>query len=1084
MNKSALLATSAMRSLLPLGLMIAFATPAFAQDVTPRPQDQSSTQADDPRTLGQTETELESGRAAEETAAEGIVVTGTRINRPNLVSTVPITSVGAQELTSTGNLSLGDTLNQLPQLRQTFSQANSTRFIGTAGINALDLRGLGSARTLVLVDGRRIITATPGINRPDVNNIPTDLVDRVDIVTGGNSAIYGSDAVAGVVNFIMKRDFEGVRARGQGGVSSRGDRGSYFGSITAGKNFADGRANVTVAAEYARTATLYNTDRERQTGASGGRSQFNAVENVGANANPNAGPLHPAEPSTGNGIPDTAFLTGIKNNNISEGGLFTAACPVAAATGESAAAFAARRAVTCSGLANPATSNPLGEFGNTFVFLPDGSLVRNPCVTDLRPFGSSNCVGGLGSTLRQTGMLSPGLERKAVTLLAHFDVSEAFSPFVQAQYVKVNANQEGQPTFFNNSFSINNPFLTPQARSLIVSALAPGATTFAAQRFNIDFGGRGELHKRENYQVVAGIRGTFNEDWRYEASFNYGHLYTYYETNGNIVRSKYANSINAVRNSAGNIVCAINADTITTNDDPACVPVNLFGDGQPSQAALGYFGYTSSRVQKANLYDATAYVSGDLSQLFELPGGPVAFVIGGQIRRETAFAAYDPFTSSTACGTSGCTFLNVIPDFRPPALVVKEAFGEISLPLLHDMPFAQELSIDAAGRVSNYNIGSTGTVFAWNVNGTYAPVRDIRFRAGYARSIRAPTQSDLFAPLSQTFLNGLIDPCGQQNINNNPNRVKNCAAAGVPTTQTFNGTTEPFSNRPASGISGFNGANADLREEKGTSLTIGAVIQPRFLPGLSLTVDYYHIKIDNVIFSLAAQTIINQCYDNPSGINNPFCAAIFRNPNGTFAGQSNVNHGGTTVELTPTGPSFISGPFNFAKQVTNGIDFDASYRHKFGSDMTLNLRGILSHTFKKNNFTDITDPTFADRQLSELGDPQWQGQISANFEKGMFNLGYRMRYIGKMVVSTSYETQNGFQGRPPTNPDALPFVWYPDVTYHDFRLDISPESKFRFYVGVDNAFDKLPPFDLQGNEGGDPFSPIGRFYYAGVEVKF
>jgi outer membrane receptor protein involved in Fe transport len=1088
MRKFGLLGTSALGSVTFIGLSIALAAPAYAQSDppgTPCVEDESTTEADCPEALGQNEVELESGQAvAEDDSGTSIVVTGTRINRPNLTSTVPITSVGAQELTNTGNLSLGDRLNQLPQLRQTFSQANSTRFIGTAGINALDLRGLGNTRTLVLVNGRRIVTATPGVNRPDVNNIPTDLVDRVDIVTGGNSAIYGSDAVAGVVNFVLKRNFDGIRVRGQGGISSRGDRGSYFASLTAGHNFGDDRGNVAVALEWAKTNTLFNSFRERQTGSTSGRSQFNATENVGANLNPNAGPLRPAEGSTGNGIPDTTFLRNVLNNNISVGGLLTASCPIAAAAGESAAAFAARRAATCTGLANFANANPLNEFGRTFVFTPDGSLIRNPCITDLRPFGSSNCVGGLGSSLRESGMLAPGLERKSATLLAHFELAEAFVPFINAQFVRVDANQEGQPTFFNNTFSINNPFLTPQAQATLATLLAPGTTTFAAQRFNIDFGGRGELHKRENYQVVVGANGTFNDDWRYEVSFNYGRLWTYYETKGNILRAQYARSINAVRNSAGNIVCAVNADVPTANDDPACVPVNLFGDGQVSQAALDYFGVTSSRVQRANLYDATAFVSGDFSQLFELPGGPIGFVLGAEYRRETAFAAYDPVTSDPA----GLTFLNVIPDFVPPAMVVKDAFAEISFPLLRDMPFAHELTIDAAGRFSDYNIGSTGTVFAYNVNGTWAPVSDIRFRAGYARSIRAPSQGDLFSPLSQTFLNGLIDPCGQQNINNNPNRVANCAAAGVPTTQTFTvggvTSTEPFSNRPASGISGFNGANPNLREERGTSLTIGTVIQPRFIPGLSVTIDYYDIKIDNVIFSLAAQTIINQCYDAPGGINNQFCAAIFRNPNGTFAGQSNVNHGGGTADLTPTGPSFISGPFNFAKQETSGIDFDAAYRTTIAGDFKVNLRGILSYVFEKNNYTDINDPLFYDRQLSELGDPQWQGQFSANVDKGIYGFGYRFRYIGKQVIALQYETQNSVQGRPPTNPDALPRIWYPEVMYHDARFEIRPADRFKFYVGVDNFLDRLPPFDLQGNEGGNPFDVVGRFFYAGAEIKF
>ncbi|MFN2473863.1 MAG: TonB-dependent receptor plug domain-containing protein, partial [Sphingomicrobium sp.] len=480
-------------------LLIA-ASPAFAQtqnNVPPPCPVNGAGQPNDNCLSGEVETKA--GVDIKKTPDSTIVVTGTRLNRPTLSSAVPITSISPQDLSSQGNVSLGDKLAELPQIRATFSQANSTRFIGTAGINALDLRGLGTSRTLVLVNGRRIVTATPGINRPDVNAIPTDLVDRIDIVTGGNSAVYGSDAVAGVVNFVLKRDFNGLRLNGQYGVSSRNDRDSYFVSLTAGKNFADGRGNVAVAAEYARQKTLYNTDRDAQTGAFSGRSQFNLTENTGPNLNPSAGPLHGSEPSVGNGIPDTTFLTNVRNNTISEGGLFTATCPTAAATGETASAFAARRTAACSGLPNPNSSNATAQFGRTFVFAPDGSLIANPCITDLRPVGSGNCVGGLGSTLRLTGFLEPGLTRKAVNLLAHYDISDALVPFIEANYVHVDANQEGQPTFFNNTFSVNNPFLSAQARSQLQSVLAPGTTTFTAQRFDIDFGGRGELHKRENY---------------------------------------------------------------------------------------------------------------------------------------------------------------------------------------------------------------------------------------------------------------------------------------------------------------------------------------------------------------------------------------------------------------------------------------------------------------------------------------------------------------------------------------------------------------------------------------------------------
>ena len=1007
--------------------------------------------------------------AQQEAQADGdVIVTGSRIARPNLDATAPITSIGVGELTNTGNVVIGDRLNELPALRSTFSQANSIRFIGTAGLNVLDLRGIGTARTLVVVNGRRHVTTSPGDSSVDINTIPTDLIERVDIVTGGNSAIYGSDAVAGAVNFVLKRDFDGFRLRAQSAVTDKGDRPAYFVSATGGKNFAEGRGNVALALEYAQVKPLYFTDRESQYGAVRGRDQFNPTENT------------IGESSLGNGIPDQTFLRNVTNALISTGGAFAAACPTAAAVGESAAAFALRRTAACSGLRGPAAPGVTGpELGRTFVFDANGNIVANPGQADLRTVGSGNNIGGLGSTLREVGQLSPGYKRYAANLLAHFDVAPAFKPFIEAKYVRIDAVQEGQATFFNNTFSINNPFLTTQARNQLISILPPTATTFTAQRFNVDFAGRGEDHRRETYRVVAGIGGEFNDDWRYEASFNYGRLETFYQTRGNLLLAQYANSINAVRNAAGQIVCGINADTSTANDDAACVPVNLFGLGAPSQAALNYFGAVSSRKERAEQYVGNAYVSGDLSQLFSLPGGPISFSLGGEYRRETAYSDFDDVTQA------GLTFLNAIPTFDPPAQVVKEAFGELRVPLLANTKFFQELSIEAAGRVSDYNIGSTGTVFSYNVGGIWSPARGWRIRGSYARSVRAPTQADLFASPSQTFLNGLADPCGQQNINNNPNRVRNCAAAGVPTTQTFNGITEPFTNRPSSGILGLNGSNPNLSEERGTSYTIGTVFQPEFVPGLAITVDYYNITIKDAITSLAAQTIINQCYDDPSGIDNPFCQAITRNPNGTFAGQSNVTlANGTAVEFPRTGSSFLSGPFNFAKIKTSGIDGDVSYRTKLGGDISLAVRGLVSYVIAKDNYTDIQRPDFINQQLLELGDPEWEGNLSVNVDFGLLDFGYRFRYVGKQTIGT-FEAQNSLQGRPPENPDAFPRKFYPVITYSDFRLGLDATDKFQFYLGVDNAFDRLPPFGLTGTGGGDGiYDNIGRRFYAGVDVRF
>lgn len=1012
-------------------------------------------------------------------ASGEIIVTGSRIPRPNLDSSVPITSISIGDITNTGNVILGDRLNELPSLRPTLGQSNSISSIGTAALNVLDLRGLGTARTLVVVNGRRHVTSVPGSNSVDVNTIPTDLLERVDVITGGNSAVYGSDAVAGVVNFVLKRDFEGFRLRTQGAVTDRGDRGQQFISATAGHNFADGRGNIAVSGEFARAEAVYFSQREEQYGAFRGRDQFNLTENT------------LGEPSTGNGIPDQSFLRNVRNISISTGGAFVSTCPTTAATGETAAGFAARRALTCTGLFTPTNPGAArgAELGRGFVFDASGNLVANNGTSDLRTVGSGNNIAGLGSTLRETGQLLPGFTRYAANVVAHFDVSDAFRPFFESKVVRIDAVQEGQASFFTNTFNINNPFLSSQARSTLVQALAPNATSFTTTRFNVDFAGRGEQHRRDTVRFVAGVDGTFNGDWRYEVSANYGRLETKYNTRGNVLLAEYGRSVNAVLapstftgqnfalNAAGQrVVCAVNADASTANDDARCVPVNLFGNGAANQAALDYFGYESTRVQRAEQYNAVGFISGDLSQLFELPGGPIGFALGGEYRRETAYAKYDTPTQS------GLTFLNAIAEFRPPALEVKEAFGEIRVPLLRDKPFFHELLIEGAARVSDYNLGTTGTVWAYNAGGIWSPFRGLRLRGSYARSVRAPTQANLALAGNQTFLL-VSDPCGQQNINNNPNRVRNCAAAGVPTTQTFNGVTEPFTNRPANSILGLNGSNPNLNEERGTSYTIGGVFQPDFAPGLAITVDYYNITVKNVIFSLGGQTIIDQCYDNPSGTDNPFCSAITRNPNGTFAGQDSVLNGGTTVTFPRTGTSFISGPFNYAQQKTAGIDADVSYRHSFGNDKVLNLRAVASYLIRRDNYTDILRPDFINQQKLELGDPEWRGTFTANMDFGPFDVNYRFRYVGKQTIGT-FEAQNSLQGRPPENPDQFPQVYYPDITYSDIRIGVDLPNQSQFFLGVDNMFDRLPPFGLTGSGGDAIYDVVGRSFYAGVQVRF
>ena len=1083
-----------------LAAALAMAAPAYAQ---PSNRTADPTQADEPEELGQNEVELESGQSAQ--AQGDIVVTGSRIRRPNLESAIPVTSVGPQELTERGEVSLGDALNDLPSLRSTFTQANSTTAIGTAGLSLLDLRGLGTTRTLVLVNGRRHVTAQPGSLTVDVNTIPIDLLERVDVVTGGNSAVYGSEAIAGVVNFILRRDFEGFRIRGQGGVSTYGDRGNYFVSAIAGRNFFDNRVNVAVHGEYSQANEVFYSDRP-YLGAYGGPSGFITTE------------ITTAPNRNFNGIPNTGFYDnqngtrpGITFGNISLGGYVNPGCSaltpaqIAALTPAALAAYNSpaqvqRRALTCTG-----AQSPTGAFiTRNYAFAPDGTLLPDIPFTDNRAIGGG-VIGGLSATGIEDAMLLPGNERIVGNLLINGDLSPMFQPFLEAKFVRVEATQQSvQPTFtsgrLNSSMSINNPFLSDQARNLLLQ-LNPTATTFNMLRFNNDLGTRAEVHERETYRVVVGTRGELSAsapNLSYEIAANWGRTENYYETGGNVLVDRFNRAVNAVRNAQGQIVCAVNANASTTDDDPACVPINVFGYDAPSQAARDYVLYTSSRRQTAEQLNFIGFISGDTEGMFQLNGGPIGFALGAEFRRESASSIYDPVTAR------GDTFLNASPDFVPPDQEVVEAFGELRIPLLRDQPFARELTIEGAARYSDYNTADKG-VWSYNAQGIYSPFRGLRIRGGYARAVRTPTLSNLFSPGLQTFANGLTDPCDQPgvgtNANNNvaanPNRAANCAAAGVPTTITYVDSsgatvTRPWHNVPGSGVAGVNSGNPELRPETSNSFTIGAVFQPTFIPGFSFTVDYYNIEVNDVISGLSGQGILNRCYDDPTGIDNEFCAVIFRrtssNPleQATFLGQTTRRLDGRpqdNIPLAGNGISFVNAPFNFAQLKREGIDFDMAYRARLGGETVLNLRAILTYVMRSENFLYLTQPDRSDRAHGTLGDPIWAANLSANLDLGVPDIQYSANFVGRQSI-LAWETQFTHQGRGPTNPDARPFRYYPDVIYHNLRFNFEPSDRFSFYFGVDNVLNQRPPYDLTGLEDGNPYSPVGRYFYAGARTRF
>lgn len=1065
MRKSTLMVGSTL-----FAVAIASAQPAFAQDAA-APADECVDQ--------------NNNGVCDSDEGGTIIVTGTRIARPTLESSVPLTSVGTDDLLGTGEVSLGDALNDLPALRSTFSQGNSSRFIGTAGLALLDLRGLGTSRTLVLVNGRRHVTSTPGDTGFDVNTVPTDLLERTDIVTGGNSAVYGSDAVAGVVNFILKRDFDGLVANAQGGVSSRGDRGTYFASITGGRNFGDGRGNVAVSFEYTRQQPLYFRDRDGLGGAFSGRCQFNAVEST------------TGEPAAGDGIPDTQFVCGVRNGTISDGGT------IGILSGVTGAALR------------------FDDQGNLFIDTPPLSF---------RPF-SANQQGGFGSTLRNTGSLLAEVDRYSANLLAHYDFSDAFRPYLEAKYVRTVVSGEGQPSFFTSvpgtlggpAMRCNNGFLSAQSLATLQSFGLCGnvaAGTFPLARFNVDFGGRRFEGRRETYRSVVGIEGSFNDDWHYDIAANYGRFEAFGRNTNNLLLFDlvgnpdgfnlavdavvapvgFAGS-NFVTNAAGQrVICRVNA---VTNTRPDCVPFNVFGQGNFDPRAHAFSHADGTTDEFADQLVLSANVNGDFSQLFELPGGPISFALGAEYRRERGSVDFDELTSSEA------TFLNALQDVTYPKLTVKEVYGELQLPLLENLPFARELVVTLAGRVSDYN-NSTGTVYAYNIQGVYAPIEDVRFRVAYATSVRAPTQDDLFSPSSQNFAQ-IGDPCDQNNITGAPNRVANCAAAGVPTTANAAvvaacvGTSfptvigAPWRNCTAlTSSTGFaSGGNPTLAEERGRSLTIGMVLEPNFLPGFNMTVDYYDIEVRDAIAALSAQAIITLCYDSDNFATSPFCATVNRDPATGLFRQ----------------PAVISGGVNFAKFTTRGIDIDVAYRRSFDNGHKLSFRAIATRVLERDNFTDPTNPTSPNRQLSELGDPAWSANLSLTYDFGNWDLRWNTRYIGRQTIG-AYEDQNSYTALCPTsgvnmgvtpntggingaavpctagtlvrvapnNADLFPRVWYPDVFYHDIRVGWDVNDKFRFYAGVNNLFDRQPPLGLLGTAGGDPFDSFGRNFFFGIEA--
>ena len=974
-----------------------------------------------------------------------IVITGSRLARPGVGVSAMTSTIGREELLRTGKTAIGEALNDLPPFASTISQSNSTQIDTGAGLNMLDLRGLGIDRTLVLQNGRRHISGGFFTTAVDVNTIPTELIDRIEVVSGGGSAIYGSDAVAGVVNFILKRDFEGLEVRGQAGSSRHGDAGQSFLGVTAGASFAEGRGNISASAEASHQDDWYASDRP-------------AYRTVGSYIFVDTDPSN--SPNGSDGTPDRILVPDMRGFSVSNGGSFVSFDP------------------------------ETDRFSRSYLFQPDGSLVRQTGErVGLPPSGPFN--GGNGSNLREGHLFSyaPDVQRLSLNALGHFTVSDAFEPFFEAKYVRIASQGSSFGSFFSvgvwsprESFKTDNPFLTPETAQFIRSELelAPGEESgFFFRRNFAELGPIAQRNRRETYRIVGGARGRVGAGWSYEATANFSSATSRTRFTGNVNVQRFLLSLDAVRDpSTGQIVCRSQIDPAAAlpleeanraaalsrlaQDVAACVPLNPFGEGSVTAAVRDYLlaeGANRSRITQRVF---NGFATGDTRGWLELPGGPIGIAFGAEHRRETFSSWQDDLLAA------GLTHSTAFPTYDPPNFSVTEAFGEVRLPVLRNLSGIEELTLSGAGRLANYNRG-IGTVFAWNAGAEWRPFDGLRFRINRSRAVRAPNLFEAYQPASQNFASGILrDPCSRQSIGSgSPNREANCHADGVPQGFQFTYSASfPF----------ISGGNPDLHEERSDSLTLGGSFQPAFFRNLSLSVDYYSIRVGDVITSPMAQSILNACYDAAS-LDNQFCRLFERHegpgygPNGEVPGQILRN-------------SLQVQPLNYAALKVRGVDVEAAYRQSLPSATTLNARLRYTLSLQNDSFLNPEDPGRKDQNLLELGNPRHALNLDLGLARGKATFSYRFRYLSKMSVGP-IENIRSVQGRDPEDADAFSRDFYSAATYHNLRLDLAVNSSLSLYAGVDNLTDRLPPPNITGvNDAGSIYDNVGRFLYAGASARF
>jgi iron complex outermembrane receptor protein len=935
-------------------------------------------------------------------AVERIQVTGSRILRQGTIAPSPVTVISGQDLVETGAMNIGEVLARLPAMANTYTLANSGRFIGTAGASLLDLRGMGVTRTLVLVDGRRHVASSAGSASVDTNTIPSSWIERVEIITGGASAVYGADAVTGVVNFILKRDIEGFDATLTKGFSEHSSYQNEKLTLSYGRSVLGGRGNIAGSVEYNAQNTLNALDHP-----------WTRTNNVTLGYEAYRGGPRPEWAQSHPDFPDTYRIPVGGHYRISEAGTVA-----------------------------------IGGFApeNFYTFNQNGDF-RQVNVGDVFDVGRGFCQGDCDFIdLNQYTELQPKFDRVNMNLRGSYEINDNLNLTAEAKYVRTDGRSLGQPFFhfLSGAYMIqrDNPFVRPEMAQVMDDANASSA--FISKMHSDSVGRRDEDNTRETTRVVIALDGEITQDWGFDAALVWGKTEIERANKNNVIVANFQNAMDAVLDSDGNIVCRSEEARAA-----GCTAINIMNrqslSEQLTPEQLNYLWTTS--VGKAEVEQKVATFNVNNSFLFALPAGNVGFAGGLEYRHESSQSSQDPFAQT------GATFFNVLSEVDG-SFNVSEVYGELSIPLLHDLPFIQDLILEPAIRHADYS--TIGAATSWKVGLDWTVNSDTRLRFTVSEALRAPNISDLFGSQSQTFYS-VNDPCRLQNLNNQtPDnraiREANCRALGVP-----EGFDSSYDNQT---LEGLTGGNPDLQPEDSTSITAGLIYQPSWLPGFSTTIDYWEIDITDTISPLSAQRILNECVD-AANINNQFCARINRNQSGSQQGEI------TLIE---------NFSLNIARTRNRGVDFETSYDFDaYGGKVRTSLMGTYLIEARQYPFQDEPEE-FTDFS-GVLGDATLQARLTVDYRRDNWSLGLRARFSDGVDLYSPTSLEN--------NPNPSNVMQWGSYTVADITGTYFFDNGIRLTLGIDNVLDRGLPFDTLGTSAGAAYyDNIGRFGYVRFGYSF